>query len=325
VDGVEGDPFSAVERPVLSPDGVHVAYRAMAGERWHLVVDAKRNDGTPTRLLNHDFSGDGARIVFIDDVGDDGAGKLTVSDLAFQRRTIVAVGVSNFVVNADRSRVAAISAADGRQQVVSFAFATPERPERGPACDAVLGLTFGPDGVSVAYLAGRGDKRLFVLNGREEPVAGDLVGPPAVRPDGKGLDALMAADGAVRLRHFFGDAGRDEPAYEEAEGLTFGGDGRLHAYAARRGASWFVVVNGTEGPPFDRVVSPAFSPDGKHLVYRARKDGKRFVVVADTSGKTLRQHPAYEQVFPVLFTADGKSVAYGVKDGNQLAWKVEPL
>jgi hypothetical protein len=28
-------------------------------------------------------------------------------------------------------------------------------------------------------------------------------------------------------------------------------------------------------------------------------------------------------VFPVQFTADGKSIAYGVKDGRQLAWKVE--
>jgi hypothetical protein len=34
-------------------------------------------------------------------------------------------------------------------------------------------------------------------------------------------------------------------------------------------------------------------------------------------------HAAYEQVFPVQFTADGKSIGYGVKDGQQLAWKVQ--
>ena len=50
-----------------------------------------------------------------------------------------------------------------------------------------------------------------------------------------------------------------------------------------------------------------------------------FFVVADASGKTIRQHPAYGQVLQPVFTADGKSVAYGVKDGNRLIWIVEKL
>ncbi len=326
VDGVEGEPFSAVERAVFSPDGSHVAYRAMAGERWHLVVDSKVDAGTPARLLKHDFSADASRIVFIDDVGEDGTGKLAVSDRAFKQRTIVAEGVSSFLVNADSSRVAAISASGGQQRVVTFGFARPDRAERSPAYDAISGLAFGPDGVSVAYLGGRAGKRVFVLNLREEPVSsGEMVGLPAIRPDGKGVGALMTADGAVRLRQLFVGGGKEESAYEEAEGPTYGGQGRSHAYAARRGGSWFIVANGKEGPPYDRVVSPVFSPDGRFLVYRARTDGKRFVVVADADGRTIRQHSAYEQVFPVLFTADGKSIAYGVKDGRQLVWKVEPL
>ncbi len=85
------------------------------------------------------------------------------------------------------------------------------------------------------------------------------------------------------------------------------------------------MANGKEGPVFDRVVTPLFSPDGTLLVCCARKDGRRFVVVADAGGKTVRRHQAYEQVFPVTFTSDGKSVAYGVKDGNKLIWKVEKM
>jgi len=80
-------------------------------------------------------------------------------------------------------------------------------------------------------------------------------------------------------------------------------------------------VSGKEVPVFGQVVTPMFSPDRKFLVYRARKDAKRFVVVAGA----IRQHPAYEQVFLVVFTADGKSVAQGVKDGNKLIWKVEKI
>ena len=77
--------------------------------------------------------------------------------------------------------------------------------------------------------------------------------------------------------------------------------------------------------PRDWFSVSMFSPDGKFIVYRARKAGKRFVVVADTNGKTIRRHPSYEQVFQPVFTDDGKSVAYGVKDGNELWWKVEKM
>jgi Tol biopolymer transport system component len=86
-----------------------------------------------------------------------------------------------------------------------------------------------------------------------------------------------------------------------------------------------IVVDGKEGPFFERVVTPHFSPDGKFLVYRARQDNKRFVVVADPSGKIIKRLPSYERVFDTTFTEDGASVAYGVKDGNQIMWKVEKL
>jgi hypothetical protein len=164
-----------------------------------------------------------------------------------------------------------------------------------------------------------------VLGEREESAPSEMMSSPVVRSGGKGVGFLVASGATVHLEHFAVDAGRRGSDYEDAEGLVYGPDGASHAYAARRGGSWFVVVNGQEGPPFDRVVTPVFSPDGRWVAYRARKDGKRFVVLAETSGKTVRLHPAYEQVFPVQFSADGKAAVYGVKDGRQLAWKVEAL
>ena len=113
--------------------------------------------------------------------------------------------------------------------------------------------------------------------------------------------------------------------YDEAANLTYSKDGS-YAYAARNGKNWFIVVNGTEGPAFDRAIEPLFSPDCRYVVYRARKGGKRFVVVADAKdGRIIRQHQSYEQVFQPVFTATGMAIGYGVKDGNKLFWKVEPL
>ena len=51
----------------------------------------------------------------------------------------------------------------------------------------------------------------------------------------------------------------------------------------------------------------------------------QMAVVSDNAAAISYQHPAYEQVFPVVFTADGKSIGYGVKDGQKLIWMVEKL
>lgn len=324
VDGKEGAPFDSVATPVFSPDGSHVAYPAMLGERWHLVVDSTVNRGTATRYLAHAFSADSTRIAFVDEVNDEGAGRLVVSDLAFKRETVVARGVSTMLLNAARSRLAAVAGGGEQHRIVTLRLDKPDEVLRGAEYFAVSDPVFGPDGVSLAYVAKRAGVQLVVMDEKEAPVVGHVIGSPVVVPGRKALGALMASfSGSVLLREFFAEDGPREATYEEAEGLVYSRDGRRHAYAARRGASWFVVLNGKEGPPFDRVVSPVFSVDGRSMAYRARKAGKRFVVVADTTGGAVSMHAAHEQVFPVQFTPDGKSIAYGVKDGQQLAWQVE--
>jgi hypothetical protein len=330
VDGREGASFSEVDSPVFSPDGSHVAYQAKAGESWHLVVDTRVNGGTRARYLSYEFGGDSSRIAFVEGADGEEWGRLVVSDLAFKKQAIVDARVSSVLLNADRSRLAAVNASGEGQRVLTFSLDRPDLVRRGPIHDAVSNLAFSSDGASLAYVAERAGRRFVVLDDREEPVppGEELVGLPAIRPDKSGLGILMSANGhggSVFLRRFFVEGGRQKAAYQGAEGLVYGDDGRSHAFAAEKNEKSFIVANGKEGPPFDRVVSPMFSPDGKYLVYRARKDGKRFVVIADTSGKTIRQHRAYEQVFPVRFTADGNSIAYGVKDGRRLAWKVEAL
>lgn len=325
VDGQEGKPYSAVKEPVFSPDGAHLAYQAMAGDRWYLVIDGKENGGTSARYGAHAFSGDSSRIAVLEDETGEGRGPLVVNDLAFQRPVVVARQASSFVLNPDRTRLAAVEFGDEGQQAVTASFAAPGEVSVGPPFTNVFGLAFGADGKALTYRGVRGYEAVVVLDGKETPQPFEDVRDQSVPPGGGRVGALVHQQGVYRFHVFFGGADQEERRYDDAEGLTYSPDGTMHAYAARRGERWFVVVNGKEGPPFDRVVTPRFSPDGRRLVYRARQDGRRFVVMADTAAKTVREHPRYEQVFPLAFTSDGRSVAYGVKDGRQLAWKVEAL
>jgi hypothetical protein len=325
VDEVPGAAFDAVKRPVFSPDGAHLAYQAMRGERWLLVVDGAVRGETRTRYLDHAFGGDSARIVFVDGEDAQDRGRLVVADLALKRPTVVATGVSEFVLNAAKTRVAATAQSGKAQAVLTFALDQPARTGKGKPYDRVKEVAFGEDGVTVVYRAEQAGKQVLVLGDREVPL-GDaaLTGSLVAVPGRNALAALVVRPaGGVQLRELLGPDAPGEPAYEEAEGLVYSRDGRLHAYAARRGASWVAVLSGKEGPPFDRVVTPVFSPDGRYLAYRTRKAGARFVVVVSTADGAVRLHPAHEQIFPAQFTADGSSIAYGVKDGGQASWIVE--
>jgi hypothetical protein len=70
---------------------------------------------------------------------------------------------------------------------------------------------------------------------------------------------------------------------------VFSPDGQRLAYAAVKGNSVFVVVDGVEERHYDDIISGsiAFSPDGKHLTYAAIQD-KRALLVVD--GKEVREH-----------------------------------
>ena len=198
----------------------------------------------------------------------------------------------------------------------------------GTLYDAITLPTFGKDGVSVAYIGEKEGKHYLIVNGNEELLPdGDVLEPPVIRPDLKGPGIIIKTKDGCFLHQTgsYGGVKVKGQRYEEAALLSFNGSGDSYVYAARNGTKMFYVVNGKESPSFDKVLAPVFSPDGKLIVCRVRKDGKRFVVVLNTSSQVVRQHPYHEMIFNPVFTADGKSVAYGVKDGLQLIWKVEKL
>lgn len=324
-DGKEEVVFDEVGEPVFSADSRHIAYGARSGDKWQIVLDNKMSAACPSYYDKPVFNNDSTKILYIENTEESGKVRLIVSDLLFQKQSVKTLRGGLIVTNGDNRRIAANDEKNGKQRVIEFSFAEPDAVKEGLLYDTISNLTFGPDNVSIAYAAVKGEDLFVILNGREELLTdGGMAAQPVVRQDLKGVATVMIKSRVWVHKAFYSD-GIKEKEYDEAEFLSYSGDSRLYAYAARSGENWFLVVNGKEGPAFDRVVTPLFSPDSKYIIYRARKDGKRFVVVADANGKVVSQHPAYEQVFQPVFTSDGKSIAYGVKDGQKLIWKVEKL
>lgn len=326
IDDKEGVMSDEANNPVFSPDSRHISYTIKSGDNWYIVVDGKKGPPGLTYVGGAQFSGDSSKIIYQEHTKDELLNRLVVSDLAFREEQNLEILSTPFIINDDKTRIAAIQKSGSKQRVISFTFARPEEVMKGPLYDNINKLVFGQDNVSLSYVAEKGSNRLLILNNREEPLPDGEVGEqPVVRPDGKVAGVIISSSEGFSLHQIFLVNGAKEKNYEEAASLVYSRDSKQHAFAAKKGDSWFIVINGKEGPAFDRVVSPVFSPDGTRIVYRARKDGRRFMVIADVNGTVIAKHAPYEQVFQPVFTADGKSVAYGVQDGRKLIWKVERL
>jgi len=206
-------------------------------------------------------------------------------------------------------------------------FNNTEKTAEQPEYDLIPKLYFDLDGTSVMYAAQKNNKKYLVFKGKEISLPDDASIESLVQiPNRNGVGYIVVTNQSYVFREAFVPNPRKDIAYSEATGLAYSSDGSHYAFIAARGKKVFLVADGKEGIEFDFIGGPVmFSPDGTKIVYRARINDKRFVVVAATDGTIIRKHPEYEMVLPFKFTKDGKSVAYGVKNGQELWWKVEKL
>lgn len=297
LDGRQGRPFDDIGRISFSPDSRHVAYKAIIKEKVFVAADENIGKGYTTYNGDPFFSADSTKVVYAE--GPDGPKgerrpRLIISDLAFKHVIIKENSGDHLILNPDKTRVAAIQEVKDKRRVIDFSFDSPDLVREGPLYNAVGNLVFGWNGNSLSYAADKDGAPFLILNGKELRLPDDqMLAEPVVVKGQTGAAAIMAnRQDEHSLQALYSD-GSTEKQYGliSISEIAFSRDGGLHAYPAKIGEKWCLVVNGKEGPRFDAVVTPMFSPDGKMIVYRARKGGKRFVVVSDTSGKVLRQHP----------------------------------
>lgn len=330
VDGAEKGPFADRGRIAFSPDSKHVAYDAMIGNKWYMYVDNIKNDGALQYFDRSVFSSDSSKVTYLEVTDVSGVYRLITSDLKFKQNMILTIADPAYVVNAEKTTVAAVEKNQTKWNVISFDYDQPDKIKTGEAYDDIKQLSFSETGKSLAYIGVKDGKSYLVLDGKRELLPeGEYPWPFVIRPDNKGVGIFIVhmkgRMTSAYLHHAFTPDGKQNKTYKEGAHLTYSKDNKHYAYVAIQNEQFTIVVDGKEGPFFERAIKPHFSPDGKYLVYRARQDNKRFVVVADLNGKIVKQLPSYERVFDTTFTPDGASVAYGVKDGNQIMWKVEKL
>ena len=101
--------------------------------------------------------------------------------------------------------------------------------------------------------------------------------------------------------------------------IVVSADDQHFAYAAERGNSSVVVVDGKQSSPYDLMWQSriSLSPDGGRAAYSATRQGKNFIVSNGTEGKH------YERVGRLASSADGKHVAHTAVRGGKTVLVVD--
>jgi hypothetical protein len=113
----------------------------------------------------------------------------------------------------------------------------------------------------------------------------------------RGSDRLMVVDGV------------EGPRYDRVWELAFSAEGGAFGYGAARGEDWLLAVNGEER---EGAGGPVFSPVGSRMAYRIYHHGSWEVLADGTPGRS------YDAVWNLVFSPDGRQVAYAAKRGTKV-------
>jgi Tol biopolymer transport system component len=319
IDGKQGPEYDQVAPDSLAFDssGRRVAYAARSGQKWRVVIDGQPGP-------QYDRIGEGP-IIFLSD------GKAVTYAAMAERKCVVVIGdqpgaawdeIAGLTSSAGGRHVAYAARLGAKWRAVVDGQAGPEYDQIG--LDGPDRFWFSRDGGRVAYAARLGQKWQVVVDGLAGAACDEVredSAPAAFSPDGKHT-AYVARSGAKWRVVIDGQPGLacDEIA---PSSLEFGDDGPRSAYAARRGGKWLMVIDGRCGAEFDQVdvSSRVFSMHGSRAAYAARRGHKWRVVVNGQEG------PEYEDVSELLYSPDGRRMAYVATDkgrGDRVVLDGEP-
>jgi hypothetical protein len=299
VDGVESEPWHEILGSIaLSADWKRIGYAAGDGTKTFAVVDGKRLGAEFDEVLWVSISADGSRVGY---QARQGKKYFMVVD-----GRVVEGKYREFRgpwFSPDGKRMAFMGRSDKGEHLVVDGV-------EGPRYDVVQFLRFSPDGGRVAYKARTGPTWHVIVDGVQGPGFEDVEGYSLrFSPDGKRfaypVEGHLILDGQIQPK-------KDT----QFNSLTFSPDGKRLAYFRRMDlGGQQPVVDGTPYPAgSDHLV---FSPSGRHF---AATDYRSMIIVDRTRG------PEFDAVLgPPVFSPDDKKVAYPVRRGREILWKVDDV
>jgi hypothetical protein len=183
----------------------------------------------------------------------------------------------------------------------------------GGAYEEITGLSFGPDGRSVAVTAVQGGQPVLIRNGTPNVLNYEWVGDPRFDRTGESVFCLAGTTGgAVLVR----DGQPITNAYPIIDSWSLSPDGRSVALVAKEEGdverSFSVVRDHSQvGQPFTKhkaVTQPVFSPKGDAIAYAVHREEGGWTVYRDAVPQGNSVDAAV--VSDLIFSPDGRSVAF---------------
>ncbi|MFC1522862.1 hypothetical protein ACFL6Y_10685, partial [Elusimicrobiota bacterium] len=307
-----GSPYDAIINPVFSPDN-RLAYEVRKGKKWGAVFDGTEEPlfdrvsylgfdkesrlGYVAQMGEKDFimydgekqtpMSDGQRIADFDDIHYfqfspdnemvyEGRRKYAKSYIVINNNVTAEHDSINYVKFTSDNKLVYLA----REKGLTFLMHDGE-----PGADKFTWariLVTGPDG-QVAYAAGTGETnpKRVILNGKEEPVYGD-VSTLGFSPNGTLI--YKAANSTFNSPRANGPAHKESIVFGEEKGpdfdevknmyfdnggkpdfASFNNEGKL-VYAGREGRDYFIMFGEEKGPVLEKFRDLAITPEGEVVV-----------------------------------------------------------
>jgi hypothetical protein len=327
LDGKPGPEFLFASRPVLSPDGKHLAHLGVpAGKpglpaflvlgNMRVQIQIKDNLLTPAWIPA--FSPDSRRLAFR---AERPSGKYAIGVIDATAPVDAATGELSVAwgpefVALDRPRWSpdssnvAYAGGRSRDEWVVVVGTEPHATYKD-----VTGVTFGPDG-ALAYIASEGAKRFIVMGTYRGP-AFDVVTEPSFSANGA---LVYGASDAGRHFIVIGADKREVPHAVEGAAVSTDGTRVMSWYREGSGGRQRMVMNGVPGRYFPRVSRPALHANAGTFAYTAQDKGVFYIVTPRGMGQELSGVQWNPQI-----SEDGSKTGFFAILGDQLWWKVVGL